>query len=239
MKYYRLLAMLPSLPDGPEAPPISLQELSGNLLDGLSESDRKLALALLGFLDCRNVEARLRGFSIFDERAPLSAAVLEDREDLPSWLQSFFDDYDSGVLADDYPFDALWRAYYGFLAQLAETSRSAFLADWTSYEISLADTLVRMRAERLGESADQRASGVPIALGEDHTALLSALGEADNPMERERLLDAARLRKIEAINGIDPFSTDAALAYLAAIMILDRWDIGKKADAAEMLEVFA
>ncbi|MBT3219022.1 MAG: DUF2764 family protein [Proteobacteria bacterium] len=239
MKYFRLLSMLPALPAVPDAPPLPLDELIDLIFEDLAESARPLALALLGFLDCKNVEALLQGYEVFDERAPISKEQLETREDLPEWLSEFLEAYDSGAITDAYAFDALWRAYFTALVEVAETSGSVFLQEWVSNELTLRDALVRYRAEIIGEKADMRMSGVAVQEGDSHSTLLSTLGEAANPMERERLLDAARLRKIEAISGIDPFSTDAALAYLAGAIILDRWNVGKTADTKKMLEVFA
>jgi hypothetical protein len=239
MKYYRLLAMVPPLPEAPESPPLPLETLVELLYQDMAEADRPLAASLLGFLDCRNLEALLQGHDVFDERAPLSRVALEEKQDLPEYLAEFLAAHESGSISDEYPFDALWRAYFTHLVETADLARSTFLREWAGYEISLRDALARQRAEALGEKGDMRVSGVPSDDGENHAALLSTLAEASNPMERERLLDTARLAKIESIAGIDPFSTDAALSYLAAILILDRWDVGKAADVAKMLEVFA
>jgi hypothetical protein len=239
MKYYRLLSMVPALPQGPDAPPIPLDTLVELFMDDLSERDRELALVLLGYLDCRNVEALLQGYDAFDERAPLSREQLIEREDLPEYLSEFLEAHDAGSITDEYPFDALWRAWFENLVESAELSGSVFLREWAIFEINLREALVRTRAEALGEKAEMRSLGVAVGEGESHVALLSTLNEANNPMERERLLDAARLDKLESISGSDPFSTDAALSTLAALLILDRWDVGKTADVSKMLEVFA
>jgi hypothetical protein len=233
------MGMVPPLPETPDAPPIALEELIEIYEQDLSAADQPLALALLGFLDCKNVEAHLQQHDVFDRRAPLSLEALDDKRDLPEYLQEFLEVYEAGAISDSYPFDALWRAYFTHLVELAEQHRSSLLRDWASFEITLRDALARQRAEALGLKADLRSSGVAVDGGDNHASLLSTLAEASDPMERERLLDRARLSKLESISGIDPFSTDAALAYLAAILILDRWDVGKPADVAQMLEVFA
>ncbi len=239
MKYYRLLSMLPSLPEAPEPPPIPLAEFMPLIEEDLAEKDRPLALAMLGFVDCRNVESLLQGFDAFDERAPLGRQQIEERRDLPDYLAEFLEAYDGGSIAEPYPFDALWRAYFTDLVELGERSRSTFLRDWASFEIGLRDDLVPLRADATGDKPELRQSGVPVDEGDDLGPLLSALADAPNPMERERLLDAHRLKKLDAFAGADPFSLDAVLAYLAALLILDRWDVGEAADVAKMLEVFA
>ena len=239
MKYYRLLSMVPALPETPDAPPMSLENLIEVCGEDVGGKDLELVHALLGFLDCRNVEALLLGHDTFDARAPISREQLEERQELPDYLAEFLESHDSGSIADDYPYDALWRDYFTHLYEVAESSGNGFLEEWSVYEVTLRDAITRQRAEALGEKADLRVSGVAAGEGEGHGALLSTLSEAANPMERERLLDTARLAKIDSIAGIDPFSTDAVLSYVAATMILDRWDVGKSADVTKMLEVFA
>ena len=101
---------------------------------------------------------------------------------------------------------------------------------------------VMAACERLGVKADEDTLDCfrdALDEGDDMQGLISALAEAANPMERERMLDSARLKMVDTFAGVDPFSTDAALAYLAALLILDRWDVGETADVAKMLEVFA
>jgi len=239
MKYYRLLSMLPSLPEAPEPPPIKLEAFVPLIEEDFAERDRPLVLAMLGFIDCQNVEALLQDFDVFDERAPLSRAQIEERADLPPYLEEFLETYDSGAAGEGYAFDELWRGYFEYLVQLGENSGNHFLKDWAAFEIGLRDDLVPMRADATGEKADLRLSGVAVDEVSDTQPLLSALHEAPNPMEAERLLDTERLKKIDAFAGVDPFSTDAALAYLAALLILDRWDVGPTVDVAKMLEVFA
>ncbi len=239
MRYYRLMSMLPPLPDTPQAPPISLVDTLAAFDLEMTGADRATALAMLAHIDCSNVESLLQGREAFDERGPAPRSAIEERRDLPDYLASFLERYDAGAITDEYPFDALWRAYCSFLLDMADASGSAFLAEWATFEISLRDSLARYRADQLGLKPELKDTGMPDLGTGSFVDLISAVGEATNPIEQEMLLDTARLRKIDNIAGIDPFSTDAALAYLAAILILDRWDVGDEADVTKMLEVFA
>lgn len=241
MSYYRLMAGLPALPEQAEGAPIPLAEVLREMLEELEENerDRALVLALLGQIDCRNVESVLRGFELFDERGLLSRQAIEERSQLPEYIEEFIERYHSGSLSELHPFDALWRAYFQQLSELAQSAGNAFLRDWVAFELGLLDGLVRLRAEELGEKAELRSTGLEDEASDEHQALLASLAETSSPMERERLLDSARLRAIESFSGTDPFSVDAVLAYLVASLILDRWDLSKNADAAKILEVFA
>ena len=241
MKYYRLLSMLPPLPDVvDEGTPIPLSECLEALNLELSGSDRALALAVLSQIDCENIEAHLQGWDTWDARGPASKEAVDERRDLPPHLSEFLEAYDAGSISDAYPFDALWRGYYAFLLEAAEAGGSRYLKEWVIYEITLRDALAHHRADALGLNVESKSSGLPDLGGDDFIELISMLPEASNPMERERLIDMERLHHRDSIVGIDPFSTDAVLAYLSGMLILDRWDIGKKVpDVSQMLEVFA
>jgi len=239
MKYYRLLSMVPPLPEVPGPPPVPLGELIELYQQELDEKDQRLALALLAFLDCRNLESALLGREMFDTRAPLPREAFEDRLQLPEYMARFLEAHDNDALGHTYPFDALWWGYFVHLVELADSSGSVFLKEWVRFDVGLRDALARQRAEALGAKGDERATGAVDGEAESFAELLSALPEASDPMERERVLDRARLERIDACQGISTFSTDAALAYLAASMILDRWSLEEAADMSKMLEVIA
>ncbi len=217
---------------------MALAELIESYREELQPQDMQLAAALLAELDCRNLEALLLGRDVFDERAPLSREQLQERRDLPAWLDDFLVSWDAGGQTEG-PLDALWFAWLEHLVSLGESASNTFMSTWVAFEVALRDALVQQRAEELGEPADQRRPELALNAPESHVALLASLAEIRDPMERERLLDRARLQKIETIAGSDPFSTDAALAYLTGILILDRWDLGEPVDVHELLEVFA
>ena len=239
MKYYRLLTMLPPLPTRPERPPQPLGVLLESCLGELGERDLEVAHALLGQFDCRNLEALLSGYETFDDRGLLSRTALAQRTDLPDYLLSFLQAHETGRIPVDAWQDALWQAYYTHLLEVAEQSGSGFLREWAGFELSLRVKLVPWRAERIGNRPLPGLPGAPAAESDDFAPLLIALREETNPMERERLLDRRRMEKLDALAGVDPFSSEAALAYVATCLVLDRWDLDERVDPAELLEAVA
>ncbi len=239
MKYYRLLTLLPPLPPQPERPPQSLSDLLETCLDELSERDRQLVRALLGTLDCRNLEALLSGREVFDDRGLLSRAALADRSALPNYLHSFLQAREAGKIPAHTWQDALWHAYFAHLLEVADHFGSSFLREWGGFELSLRAQLVSWRAEHVD---GRPPTGLQTALAtgsDDFAPLLAALREETNPMERERLLDRRRMEKLESLAGVDPFSSDAALAYVTTCLVLDQWDLDEAVDPAELLEAVA
>ncbi|MCU0660889.1 MAG: DUF2764 domain-containing protein [Myxococcota bacterium] len=241
MKYYRLLSALPALPLAPEKPPIALSEVISQLRQELAPADLRLAEAMAMVVDMGNLENLLAS-----RDAPFDAGGLYAKDqlssklgtDLPEFASLLLQKSEEGGLSPAAAIAALWQAYYGYLLEVAETSGCRFLKEYVAFELPLRNALYRLRAEKLGldtaiQRLDEPSGGVP------HDDLISALAEEPDAITRERLLDTARLRAFEAVSGIDPFSIEAVLCYLASTLVLDRWDLPRTADAKQLLEVFA
>jgi hypothetical protein len=238
MKYYRLLTALPALPDSPGRSQITLEEVISMFQQDLVEEDWVLAEAVLRWLDCENYEAKITGRQIFDERARLKRESLDDRRELPDFIVDFAEALESGSLGGSYPPDELWRAYHRNLTEAAKIHHCPTLGEWASWEGGLRNALARIRAQAMGADLEGR-------LFEDaedeslYSELVVWAGEAADPLERERILDQARLNKLTELAGASPFSREAALCYLTAILVLDRWYLPKDVDAEKLLEVFS
>lgn len=244
MKYYRLMTLLPAPPAAPDRPTVPLAAGIELLRGELSPAHWTLAEAMLTRLDVANTEALLQGRAeLVDGRAlrVTSAerlAALRARGELPDFFGQFLEHHEQGTLEQGgYSFDRLWQGYYGWLQAQAERGGSRFLREWVSWEISLLDRLARWRGGRLGRSGDAALlSDLGTAAG--HEELIGRLAEEDDPQRREMLLDGARLAAIERSSGSDPFALDAVLAWLAAALLLDRWELPREADPPGMLEAW-
>ena len=241
MKYYRLMSSLPVLPAAPDPPSMALGDLVEQLQVELSPADWRLAEGLLGRIDVANLIAHEQGHeALWDSRGLHQAEDLSARggADLPQFLEDFLRRKEEGGLggASGYLYDSLWQAYYAALAEMAADA-GGFLADWVAWEVPLLNSLARWRTDALGVDAEGGLLETPPA-PVSHHELVSRASEEPDPMARERLLDAARLEAIESLSGADPFSIDAVLAYLTALLILDRWALPAHADAQQLLEVF-
>ncbi len=152
--------------------------------------------------------------------------------------------------------DQLWRGYFQFVDEEASSRNSLFLSAWLEFEVSLLNGLLQLRKRlNAGDKLDSVDGGSisggvvdkdniteatleePLAPASHHDLLLHVV-EMDNPMERERLLDEARLFAMDSIPVMDPFSADAVLVYLARMLVLDKWDLPQVAHIEKMLEVF-
>jgi hypothetical protein len=229
------MTLLPALPEKPQPPPMPLEEVLVHLRDSLDGDDWEAADALLQTLDCRNVEAVVRDWPIFDDRALRPKHAIEDHEDLPAYMDEFLMAWEAGSLPGDYPLGKLWQGYFRNLMETAERVGSTFLKEWLTWEISLRNELAEERAERLDWSVDEHLLEPPHGQP-THQDVLVRMREASDPLDRQRKLDGARLAAIEAFSGIDPFSVDAVLSYVAAVLILDGWRLPESPEPEKLLE---
>jgi len=204
----------------------------------MAAKDWELAEEILRWLDCENLESKMLGRDIFNEKAPLSREQLEDRRELPDFMADFLDAEESGALSGTYSVDALWRSYHLHLLEISKTHGCPMLGEWAFWEAGLRNALARSRAQEIGVDLEGR-------LFEEseeeslYSEMVAWASEAADPLERERVIDQNRLAKLNELAGINPFSREAALCYLLSLIILDRWDLPREVDTKQLLEVFS
>jgi Protein of unknown function (DUF2764) len=196
---------------------------------------RELVEALLWKIDTSNAETFLLKEKYFDPRGTISLEDFENQQDLPPHIEDFF--MDEGFTDPDIVVRSLWEAYYLTVKELAHRHSSRFLIEYFEMEIGLRNAIAKVRAEKLGLDVENS----QILSGEDafqYSSLVLRASEESDPQARELLIDKVRLEKLEELEGIDPFSIDAVLTYLAGAIILDSWTMKKDVDPEKILEVF-
>lgn len=118
---------------------------------------------------------------------------------------------------------ASMRARMARALRRAEEADSEFLVAWTRHDVALREALAARRAAQLG-----RPWPAPDPVVEDRAAALApmvaGLMSIDDPQQRQRALDGARLRELGRLMEGDEFGTDAVLAQVVAALVVDRWD---------------
>jgi len=237
LKYYRLMTALPALPD--EVAPLSVpfKNIVEQILDETSTSSHgELVNSILYIIDTANAENILLGRETFDERGVHSREDFETIYNLPDFIQEVVTSDDGSP--PDQIVKKLWEGYFNFLLDLASASSSAFLRGFVEFEIGIRNAVAKQRAEQIGidsESA-QVAGGENAAMFQ---ALVMRASEAEDPLKRELVIDNERLNLYRELEGIDGFSVDALLAYIAGAILIDSWSQGTETDPKKLLEVFA
>ncbi len=229
-KPYYILSMLPTI-DALGAPaPVTPREF----LDLFEPDDPLLAQVEALFLadDLLLRQSALAGRDCNSHTpAVLSRGQIAGEMDLPEPLIIERTDDAMRFIA---PEDALWERYYEWLAELATSTRSKFLRDWTAFEVGLRNALAAHRAAAL----DLDVGGYLIAesLGDDageFTAILNDLQTGETPMDQKEILDLARWAWLHEHDEWFSFDDGEILAYAVRLLLTTRWErINDAADEA-------
>ena len=225
------------------------REIKSEILDELSDSDRKAVEALYGYYDCENLIAYRNGRERYNPLGNLSleqiAEVFDSRHYalLPNAIAKVVKNYvevedeerDEDVVLTDSFEHALFDAYYAMLA----TSKSHFLRGWGEFDRNLRNIAAAVAAREAGRSvkdvtvgggeiAEQlsRSSAADFGLRGELPyidAVIAAVSDEKNIVEKERKIDAIRWSEAEEIAVFDFFNVDYILSYLVKVNIVARW----------------
>ncbi len=116
--------------------------------------------------------------------------------------------------------------------------QNSFCAKYTEWEKALRTSILRIRTAKRSDAAEQMAKRENVfACDADYTAA-RAYAAAD-PMEREKLLDAARWSKTEELTVRHIFDLDILCAYYIRLQIAEKWARRAQGNAGENLDAAA
>lgn len=183
---------------------------------------------------------------------------LEDKQDhlpipegTPEYMVTFVreylgEKYEKGVLFIE---DKLAELYQEYVRSKANT----FLKGWFEMNLNINNILASLTAKKYdldpakylvgsNEIVEIIKSGIwsdisDLKEGEMMNEIIK-IGEENEPMHRERRLDAFKWRMLEEVTFSDSFSINAMLAYLLKLQILERWvSLDKEQGMARFREI--
>lgn len=236
--YYFLASALPELQIG-YPPDINFLTLDALMKVNLTKEDYALTAVLRRYFDIQNIRAFWLGEEL-DPRGVYNEVDLEEslvtRLGLPEYVYTYMEKYDNKESRIKH-FPALVSAYFKEESEAAE----GFLKSYLTFERELRIVLTGFRAKRLGRDLiselqyedpnDEIVAQVlaqkdsktyePPARFSDTKALFEQ--HYDEPLELYQALCEYRFQKIEEMYEIDLFSIGRILAYLAQLIIVERW----------------
>lgn len=261
-EYYFLVAGLKEWTLESDAKGFDVAEIRDEILEAISDSDRRAVHELYAYYDCENIIAAHAGRDRHNPLGNLSKeeveAVFSERcySKLPKAVSEVVKRYneaddeerDDEVALDDRFERAVFEAYYLGL----EKSKCSFLKAWGEFDRNLRNIAAAVAAREAnrsiadvvvgrGEVVEQltRSSAADFGLrGELQyiDSVISAVSDERNIVEKERKIDAIRWAEAEDIVVFDFFNINYILSYLVKVNIVARWNMLSPEVGRRMLE---
>jgi len=245
-QYYSLVAGLREYSLDADVKGFDARAIIDDIRTQLSSADRRALDLFYTYYDIENILALRAGRSRFSElgnydREELTAR-LEKNSDLPSFITDILYAYDNPDSVEVENVDtsaSLQRALFAAYYSECEKSKCDFLVRWSAFDRNMRNIIAALTARSKGLAvADAvvgggyvaeslvRSSAADFGLRTEidyMDALLAAVGEDANLLEKERRIDMIRWEKSEELTAFDYFDIDAVLAYLVRVNIVYRW----------------
>lgn len=258
--YYYLMTDVPVLNMGESCKEISYADFRLMCKQELSKSDMRLLYCVYLKHDCMNLlkllknpEAEIQvlgNYTVEELLKLIEECNYDDRKIVgyPSFLPKFLmDSYyvrkdEPGYFADD----ELMMAFYEYAFQ----RKNKFVVKWFQMNYNITNILTALIARKNGWNvADyilgdneitemmrmNKSKDFDLGREYDYVPELMRIAETEDPVEKEKRIDAYKWVWLDEHTFGDPFSIEAVFAYLCKLEMLDRWE---KLDPVKGKETF-
>ncbi|MBR5585169.1 MAG: DUF2764 family protein [Alistipes sp.] len=260
-EYYCLVASLREWTLDSDTKGFDVREILEEILEELTADDRRAVALLYAYYDCENIISRRAGRQRHNPLGNLSVEQLDDvltnrnyallservAKVVKLYVEAADEERDEDVVLSERFERALFEAYYADLA----ASKSSFLRGWGEFDRTLRNIAAAVAAREAGRSIKDvvigggevveqlsRSSAVDFGLrGELQyiDAVIAAVSDEPNIVEKERKIDAIRWSEAEDIAAYDYFNINYLLSYLVKVNIVARWTLLSPEVGREML----
>lgn len=214
--------------------------------ENLSGQDLDTLCMFYTYYDIENIVSVATRSNRFNNLGNFTLEELDDEvkkpESLPRYLGAVIEAYNNPEANENEDVDtsrrlerSLYEAYY----REAAKSQSRFVREWTDFDRTLRNLCAAIAARKANRPAEDVVVGddaVTAAISRSTAsdfglkgeldyidAVMQALTEEDNILEKERKLDALRWKVVDDMTTFEYFSLDAVLAYLIKVNLVYRW----------------
>ena len=259
-EYYYLVAGLRDWTLDADTKGFDARAIIDEISAGVSKRDREAIRLLYAYYDCENSVAAYGSRERYNPLGNLSEEqVQEVLHDggyslLPSHMSKVLRSYVANDDEDDEQkpterFEkALYEAYYADLA----SSKCRFLNRWGEFDRNLRNVSAALAAREAGRIISEATVGrgdVVEQLGRSSAAdfglrgelpyidaVIAAVNDEKNIVEKERKIDAVRWSEADEITVFDFFNIDYLLSYLVKVNIVARWSMLSAEVGRQMLD---
>lgn len=257
--YYCLVAGLREYALDADTKGFDARAIVDEVIDGVSTRDARQVRLLYGYYDCENLAALRAGRTACNPLGLLTREELEEElrnpvrmpEAVARVIRAYADPEGEEALEIDTT-QRFERALFGAYYTVCEAAESRFLREWSAFDRNLRNIAAAVSARAAGRVVEetvvgggevveqlQRSSAADFGLRGELPyvdAVIAAVNEEANLVEKEHKLDLVRWREALELAVFDYFDIDALLSYLVRVNIVARWS---RLDPARGRELFA
>ena len=257
--YYCLVAGLREYALDADTKGFDARAIVDEVIDGVSARDARQVRLLYGYYDCENLAALRAGRTACNPLGLLTREELEEElrnparmpEAVARVIRAYADPEGEEALEIDTT-QRFERALFGAYYTVCEAAESRFLREWSAFDRNLRNIAAAVSARAAGRAVEetvvgggevveqlQRSSAADFGLRGELPyvdAVIAAVNEEANLVEKEHKLDLVRWRGALELAVFDHFDIDALLSYLVRVNIVARWS---RLDPARGRELFA
>lgn len=227
---------------------ISIPDIREEIDMNFSDKDKKLIFYFFLENDCKNLVKLLKDPNA--EIDPNSNYIMEQYRDLitsaremnfnvhryPAFMSEFARNYNYNKDTEGYyPEDELQLAFYEYAMQCPDK----MISDWYKLNLDINNILTAMIARKNGWNVSDFIKGdnevtemirtnttkdFDLSAEYDYVKDLMAIVDCEDPVEKEKKIDAFKWLWLEEQTFFNIFSVDAVFAYLCKVNMLTRWD---------------
>lgn len=227
---------------------ISIPDIREEIDMNFSDKDKKLIFYFFLENDCKNLVKLLKDPNA--EIDPNSNYIMEQYRDLitsaremnfnvhryPAFMSEFARNYNYNKDTEGYyPEDELQLAFYEYAMQCPDK----MISDWYKLNLDINNILTAMIARKNGWNVSDFIKGdnevtemirtnttkdFDLSAEYDYVKDLMAIVDCEDPVEKEKKIDAFKWLWLEEQTFFNIFSVDAVFAYLCKVNMLTRWE---------------
>lgn len=247
--YYYMMAGLPDIELADTQPGISFQELREQCEDQLSSRDAKLVGNYLYLRqDCVNLVRLLKNPDAEIEQA--GNYSLEQLRDLitsatelnfnvhryPAFMSIFAREYKYNKdTAGYFPEDEILYQFYNYAIK---TCPNKFIREWNQLNLDITNILTAMLARKQGWNVadyikgegevqemirENKTKDFDLTHEFDYVKTLMNIVDEEDPVKKEKMIDAFKWVWLDEKTFFDPFSLEAVYAYICKLEMQYRW----------------
>lgn len=247
--YYCLMAGLPDISLEDTAGSVSMEEMREALDEVLSDKDKKIISYFFLQKDCLNIVELLKnpqaeltemGNMTAEQYADLYTSATEMNFNVhryPAFLSEYVRAYAYNKdKAGYFPKDDMLYQFYDYAIK---TCPSEMVRQWYQLNLDITNILTAMLARKNGWSVADYIHGdnevtemiltnntrdFNLMLEYDYVADLMKIVDCQDPVEKEKKIDAFKWLWLDEQTFFESFSVDAVFAYLCKLDMLARWE---------------